>query len=496
MKKIKKLMAAVLAVVMTMALSVTAFAVSANQGSLTVKVTSGNSLEGQTVHVYRLFDEDNGSYVVNPAYETILKQVLNLGAEAKSGDIYQAVQKLGVNDSAQVQKFADDFTAKALEQQAADTATSGKLTAAHKESYTFDGLAYGYYLVYQTGTQNLQSSLVNVTQPANEVNLKGTTPGIDKQADKTSVEIGNVVTYTITGTIPDTTGYAAYVYKINDTLSAGLDFVADVNGTAWSGADLSVSVQIAGGTAETQQAAVTDRTMVLDLSKWVRDNQAHVGKKFTVTYYAKVNSNAVVNNVKNSASLEYGNKPGETTTTVPDVVETPTYSLDVDKVIKGTTTMLADAAFHIYRNEQDALNNTNAIKVTGTAGNYKVDPTSSNMDMVSVGTEITTGVNLHLNGLAAGDYWLVETAAPEGYNKLSAPIKVTIAKGVNPDGSNWTIQMDGTPEADKIIDIENSTGTILPGTGGMGTMLFTVIAVVLIVGVGVSFVRSRKKSEQ
>ncbi len=495
MKAMKKLLCVALAVVMTAALSLTAFAAGANQGSLTVKVNSSNSLVDQTISVYKLFEEVDGNYEVNSAYAAILKQVLGLGEEAKSGDIYRAVQNLGANNSDGVQQFANKFTAEALKQKVAATADSGKLTAANKENYTFNSLAYGYYLVYQTGTQNIQSSLVNVTEPTNSVNLKGTAPSIDKKANKETVEIGNVVTYTITGTIPDTTGYAAYVYKINDTLSAGLDFVADVNGTALSGSNLSVSVQIAGETAGTQQATVTGRAMVLDLSQWVRDNQAHVGKTFTVTYYAKVNSDAVIQN-KNSVTLEYGNQPGETTTTVPKEVLTPTYPLNINKIIKGTKTMLEDATFRIYRSEQDALKDTNAIKVTGTAGNYKVDPTSSNMDMVSVGTEITTGVNLHLNGLAAGDYWLVETAAPEGYNKLSAPIKVTIAKGVNPDGGDWTIKMDGTLVDDKIVDIENSTGTILPGTGGMGTMIFTVVAVALIVGVSVSFVHSRKKGSK
>lgn len=113
--------------------------------------------------------------------------------------------------------------------------------------------------------------------------------------------------------------------------------------------------------------------------------------------------------------------------------------------------------------------------------------------MVSIVTEIETGMNLKLNGLVAGEYWLVETAAPQGYNGVTAPIKITITKSTDTDVNNWTISKGDAPENDKIIDIENRTGTILPGTGGMGTILFTVVGVVLVLMVAASFVISRRK---
>ena len=117
------------------------------------------------------------------------------------------------------------------------------------------------------------------------------------------------------------------------------------------------------------------------------------------------------------------------------------------------------------------------------------------MILVSTGDGKTVGegMNLKLNGLAAGDYWLVETKAPEGYSGITAPIKITITKSGDAEVTNWTISKDGTVEDDKIIDIENSAGTILPGTGGMGTILFTVVGVALILVVAASFVISRRK---
>ena len=57
----------------------------------------------------------------------------------------------------------------------------------------------------------------------------------------------------------------------------------------------------------------------------------------------------------------------------------------------------------------------------------------------------------------------------------------------------WTVSKDNVPEDDKIIDVENTTGTILPGTGGMGTILFTVVGIALVLIIAASFVISRRK---
>lgn len=118
-------------------------------------------------------------------------------------------------------------------------------------------------------------------------------------------------------------------------------------------------------------------------------------------------------------------------------------------------------------------------------------------DMVSVDASLAVSnqdMNLKLNGLAAGDYWLVETKAPDGYNGVTTPIKITIKKSDDGNVENWTISKNDVQETeDKIIDIENTTGTILPGTGGMGTVLFTVIGIGLVLIIAASFVISRRK---
>lgn len=505
MKRMKKIMALMLAAIMMMAMSVTAFAAEGAAGThtLTVNVkstTPAQDLKGQTINLYKLFDvtesksgeTTNYAYTVNNTYKAALASVLNISETSKDEEFAKAV----ADKTATIQQFANDFTAKALTDNLGVTKTSDKITES-KTSYEFTGLDAGYYLVYVTGGKEIQSSLVTVDETTTTVNLKTEAPSITKTADKETAEIGKVVTYTVTGVIPDTTGYAEYVYKIHDELSAGLDFVNDANGAALETGATKVKVAVAFKDATDASTAPIEATldsknnkkMSLDLSAWVKANQTNKGKEFTVTYYAKVNKNAVVTE-KNKAQLEYGNKPGDTTTTTPSEAKTPTYPLDIKKINKNTSGLLAGAKFSLYRTAQDAKGKTNAITVSGSNGSYVVDADSKNTVFESVATEVGNGYNLHLNGLAAGDYWLVETQAPEGFNKLTDPIKVTITKTGD---AEWTVQKNDAPETDKIIDVENSTGSLLPSTGGRGAIAFAVIAAILVFGVAVSFIRDKRK---
>ena len=503
MKRMKRIMALMLSAIMMMAMSVTAFAAEGATGTctLTVNAKGGQDLKGQTINLYKLFDvtesksgeTTNYAYTVNDTYKSTLASVLNIAETSKDEEFAAAVTKLGSDNSIGVQNFANTFTTKALEGKLAATATSNKIEES-KTAYTFSNLAAGYYLVYVTGGKEIQSSLVTV-DATNSVNLKTEAPSITKTANKETAEIGQVVTYTVKGAIPDTTGYAGYVYKIHDELSKGLDFVNDVSGTACTGNKVAVKVAFTDGTdasaAPTEAAIATDNSkkMSLDLSAWVKANQTNKGKTFTVTYYAKVNKGAEVTN-NNNASLEYGNNPSDTTTTTPSEAKTNTYPLDIKKINKKTKGLLAGAKFSLYRSATDAKNGENAIAVTGSNGSYVVDADSKNTVFESVATEVGNGYNLHLNGLAAGDYWLVETQAPEGFNKLTDSIKVTITK--NGD-AEWTVKKNNTLEDDKIIDVENSTGSLLPSTGGRGAIAFAVIAAILVFGVAVSFIRDKRK---
>ena len=509
MKRMKKIMALMLAAIMMMAMSVTAFAAEGATGThtLTVNVkttTPAQDLKGQTINLYKLFDvtesksgeTTNYAYTVNNTYKAALASVLKIGETSKDEEFVKAV----ADQEATIQKFANDFTAKALTDNLGATKTSGKITES-KTFYEFTGLDAGYYLVYVTGGKEIQSSLVTVDADTNTVNLKTEAPSITKTADKETVSIGQVVKYTVTGSIPDTTGYAEYVYKIHDELSTGLDFVNDAAGTALEEGATTVTVAVAFGKGSTDastapKTATLDSTkkkkMSIDLSEWVRANQTNKGKEFTVTYYAKVNKDAVVTE-KNNAKLEYGNNPTDTTTTTPSEAKTPTYPLDILKTKKDSNVKLAGAKFSLYTSEADAKNGTNPIKVTGNNGNYVVDSNSTTTEFESVENIEGEGYNLRVNGLAEGTYYLVETKAPDGYNKLTAPVVIKITKSTDTDVNNWTISKDGTVETDKIIDIANSTGSLLPSTGGRGAIAFAVIAALLVFGVAVSFIRDKRK---
>lgn len=509
MKKMKKIMALMLATIMMMAMSVPAFA--AETYSLTVNAKGGQDLKGQTINLYKLFDvtesksgeTTNYAYTVNDTYKATLASVLGISADSKDEAFAEKVTQLGSDNTTEVQNFANTFTTKALEGKLPATKTSNKI-ADSKTTFKFTGLDAGYYLVYVTGGKDIQSSLVTVDKTTNTVNLKTEAPSIEKKANKETVNIGDVVIYTVTGSIPDTTGYAEYLYKIHDELSTGLDFVNDANGTALEAGATTVNVKVAftdagvtdAGTAPTTATLATDNSkkMSLDLSDWVRANQENKGKAFTVTYYAKVNKDAVVTE-KNKAQLEYGNNPSDTTTTTPSEVKTPTYPLDILKIKKDSNVKLAGAKFSLYTSKTDATNGTNPIKVRGNNGNYVVDSTSTTTEFESVENIEGKSYNLRVNGLAEGTYYLVETKAPDGFNKLTAPVVIKITKSTDADVNKWTISKDGTDETDKIIDIVNSTGSLLPSTGGRGAIAFAVIAAVLVFGVAVSFIRDKRKEE-
>lgn len=515
MKRIKKFAAALLTAIMMMTMTVTAYAAE-QKCTLTVNVKTGEgvptqTLKDQTINLYKLFDvtesksgeTTNYAYTVNTAagYKDALASVLGgtITSTSKDEEFAKAVLGLEKDNGTEVQNFANKFTTYALKNSLGATATSNKITGENTTSYTFNNLDAGYYLVYVTGGKEIQSSLVTVDKDTNTVNLKTEAPSITKTADNDTVSIGQVVKYTVTGSIPDTTGYNQYQYIIHDELSNGLDFVNDKNGTALGEDATTVNVAVAlkdgtdASTAPTTANLDTanNKKMSLDLSAWVKANQENnKGKEFTVTYYAKVNANAVVTE-KNKAQLEYGNKPGETTTTTPSEAKTPTYPLDILKKKSGSEEKLAGAKFELYKNATDAKAGTNAITVSGSNGNYVVDSTSSTTVFESVASIDGKDYNLHLNGLAAGDYWLKETEAPAGFNKLTDPVKITITKTSD---TEWTVKKNDTKEEDKIIDIENSTGSLLPSTGGAGVIVFAGVAILLVFGVAVSFIRDKRKA--
>lgn len=501
MKRFKKAMALLLSAVMMLAMSVTAFAAPAADGSLTVNAMAGGSLTGQDIYIFKLFDleeTDPADYQVNSTYAEELKEVLNT-TSTDSYELYSEIAALG--EGTNVQNFANDFTKKII----TGTAITGTEntdykvgTATAAGSYTFENAEAGYYLVWLGGSETIQSSLVTVNGDTT-VSLKSDTPAPDKEADKADVQIGDVFTYTVTMKVPDMSLYNpdTYVFTLKDTLSAGLDFVSDLQGTAVTDNKIQVTVSVGSEAGSPVEASINGREMTLELADTVKANQDKIGQDITVTYYAKVNEDAVMDNTSNSAKLEYSNKPGteETGESIPDIVKTPTFALNVHKFEQGKTDeFLAGASFQLHK---DTAGGT-VIKMAAESSNgqYVVAEDQNAADstdtVITAGEIAGGGYNLQINGLAAGTYYLVETDAPEGFN-LAAPVKIEITNTTGGETPSYSITVNDTEDEDLVVDVVNNRGTILPGTGGMGTVIFTIAGIVLLLGVGASFVISRRR---
>ena len=128
------------------------------------------------------------------------------------------------------------------------------------------------------------------------------------------------------------------------------------------------------------------------------------------------------------------------------------------------------------------------VKITETEDIYRVAKETEAAGITKI-TKVTTPENgsFTIIGLDADTYYLTETKQPDGYNKLSNPVKIVIAA----DGK-ITI---GDKTVDQ-VEVENKSGSLLPSTGGMGTYLFTIIGVVVMAGAAGAFFMSRRKGSE
>lgn len=200
-------------------------------------------------------------------------------------------------------------------------------------------------------------------------------------------------------------------------------------------------------------------------------------KKITVEYLAKVSENAPINTaMKNTTYLTYGDK---NTKSEKSETETYTYGIPVFKYT-GVDTALKGAKFILSTEAQP--NEKNAIKfnINGSIYRYDTAQTNGNTTLTS-----DTKGRVDIQGLQEGTYYLKETEAPKGYNKIQKSIKIQILS----DGS---IKVD-----DKAItgDVKvlNNTGSLLPSTGGMGTTLIYVVGSILVLASGIVLFSKRKE---
>ena len=521
MKKLKKFLAMMISMVMVLSMATASFATPAQSGNLTITLQGGNKLpdgESHTVRLYKLlnldsYSGDKYSYSLNEDYKETIKTILNCSENEIIGKI-AAYKDKGEDIKRFAKKFEENY-------KGGKCATSN--ITAPSDRTTVSQLEPGYYLIVLDNASQINPVITTVNGDAT-INLKEEAPSIDKKAfDKdgkpaTDVQIGDIVTYTITTTIPK----KFTTYKITDTLSKGLNFVnfdgtdITVPGTLKINVKLRDKGQSEGGTDITDTCGIVANVdknqeqkeeMTIDLREYINKKETqrdHIGKTLVITYKAKVNAEALVTE-KNSAKLEYGNDPDKTITTKPEEVNTPTFPVHIKKTDKAnTTSFLSGAEFELYHDNGSGTAATGtAIKVTGNNGVYKIHTDQNAEINETVKTKMVTvseinvdnfnkngGYNLVINGLKAGTYWLRETKAPDGYNKLEKDIKITVTN--NKDGS-YTITSNSKVESN-IVTIVNTSGAHLPETGGTGTLLLTAVGALLVAVAMIRFMRRKQEN--
>lgn len=478
-----------------------------NTGTITV-TSNSKEFEGQTVSVYQVFKVDNGSYVLNDAFKKFFVDECSLAEDATlSSKAFDYVNALGADDAEGVIDFAKEMRAWVLAQSPAVAATGTGDAAENSGKYVATiAVDPGYYLVVPTlgstgsNDRGTDAMLTNVeADQTASIELKSEYPTVSKTIDGehgSMDQIDKEITFTVKSKVPDTTNFKKYNMKFTDTFTDGLTFVPG-----------SVKVTIGGDTmAATTDYTVTEpaggsNTLTIDLVDvigHITGSQYATGEEIVITYKAKLNKNAIVDDdpETNSVKINYSNDPngGYDGETEVDKDKVYTFDIDLHKYAAGNeSAYLADAEFKLYANEGDANAETpdaaiKFVKVDGT--HYRVATadeitTPGVLTITDTITTVSTGM-VNIDGLGEGDYWLKETKAPSGFNEPEDPFKINIDATFEADGTlkSSTVTVDSTPNTadDHTVKIENRQGTLLPGTGGMGTIAFTVVGIAVVAG--------------
>ena len=475
-KTFKKLMAALLAVALLCAMAVPAFAedeATTETGTVTVQ----NVVSGKTYKIYRILDIDTHDstynsvvYKVNAKWKDFIESTGNTYFTRIDSTTGVVVVNKGLTSDSIATLAAAAKTWLGSHPIAAD---DEQIAGASDTSIQFTGKKLGYYLLSSSdwGTNNadaifsLDSSSPNVT-----VQEKNGKPTIDKKivensntVENNTAGIGDYVQFKLTVNVID--GKPTN-YVIHDKMSAGLTFV----NTAEHPVVVNVGSRTLTSTEYSFKDTITDGC-TFELK--INDKILQPNDVVTVTYYGQVNSSAVINGDNtNEANLTYGTDGNSTW-------EKTTTKVFGFKVFKhaGTDTkhLLPGAEFRLYKTVNGetyyAKFDANGLLTGWTTGATYPGVTMTSNDK----TELV------LNGLDAGTYYLEETKAPDGYNKLTDPVTVTITE----DG-----KVNGT--ADGTVYVSNNAGATLPSTGGMGTTLFYVIGGGLMVAAVVLLVTKKR----
>lgn len=471
----RKIASLLLALVMVFALATTAFAT--QQGTIEGgSITINNAVSGQTYKAYQLlylesYDATSGAYAykANSAWETWLKSQ----AAYVTFDAQGYVTWVSGADVVAFAKLAQVEAAK-MTADAEATATS--------TTVTFSNLKLGYYLV-DTTLGTLCS--LDTTNPNATMTEKNEVPTIEKKVqedsdsswgDQNDADIGQTVNF-------KTTVHAkkgAQNYVVHDQMEAGLtlnknSFKVQVN---------NVDVVPSNYTVKTE--GLTDScTFEIEFEQTYLDTIT-TSTDIVITYSAVLNENAEISSETNDnkTKLDYG----DNSSTEWDDTKTSTFEFDIIKT-DSNKKLLNGAKFELYTaqtgGEKIAL-------VKESEGVYRVATATEKNAENFVSAVIEAG-KVTVKGLdGSTSYWLEETEAPAGYNKLSGRVEVKIEKSnlsTTMTGDTWTDNDGG-------VQITNQTGTELPSTGGMGTTIFYILGSALVLAAGVLLVTKKRMSTE
>lgn len=484
MKRVKRVLALLAAFALVLAMAVPAFADEAKY-----TITINNSVG--TYEAYQIFKGDLEKNVLSN---------IEWGAGVKAEEVKTA---FGGKTAAEVAKTLEnnETAAKAFATEISKYLDKDKVAGVGTDKIT--GLSAGYYLIKNesvNGNEAYTDFILEVVKDV-EITPKGQKPTLEKQIKHNDGEwgvvgdnqIGDTVEFRTITTVPNTTGYTKYDYEIHDEMSVGLTS----NVTDASGITIKIDDNDNKELESSYYTVTVDANkfcVKVDILKAIKEGKIKEGDKLYTYYSGVLNKDANVydkGNQQNTAYLQYSNNPHDNTTKgeTPHVtVYDWTFKMNVQKIDGADKEKeLKDAKFVLSKDGAVDLgtideNGTpagteNLIKLVYDSENktYRVATASD-----AKTTYVMTAGNITIKGLDdAVDYYLYETKAPAGYNRLTEPVKFKINATYDETGDSCTAV--STKVGDKAavtglkVSVENNAGTTLPSTGGMGTTVFYVV---------------------